>query len=111
MFGHRDARSDEISADGLTSALAGATPPLVLDVRTPEEYAQGHIPDARLLPLPRLEASVKALPADRRIVCVCRSGNRSGVATKFLRASGLDAQNLVGGMLHWRGATTTGGSR
>ena len=111
MFGHRDAQPDEISADGLTRALAGERPPLVLDVRTSEEYIQCHIPEARLLPLARLEASVKTLPADRPIVCVCRSGSRSGVATKLLRAAGLDAQNLIGGMLHWRGPTATGASR
>ena len=108
MFGRRETASAEITREGLQQALTGESPPLVIDVRTPEEYAQGHIPQARLIPLARLEASFRTLPADQPIVCVCRSGSRSGVATRLLRASGLQARNLVGGMLTWKGSVVTG---
>lgn len=78
----------------------------ILDVREPFEYRQGHIPGARLIPLGQLPARLKEIPQDKEIVVVCRSGNRSGQATGFLKRQGYNASNLVGGMLAWRGKVT-----
>jgi rhodanese-related sulfurtransferase len=75
---------------------------LLLDVREPDEWAAGHAPAATHTPLGLLDPT--ALPADRVIVAVCRSGNRSGKATDSLRAAGLDAHNLTGGMIGWAAA-------
>jgi rhodanese-related sulfurtransferase len=80
----------------------GATPaPLVLDVRTPSEFASGHIRGARSIPLPDLPATLSSLPEDRELICVCASGNRSRRATKMLTRQGLYALNLAGGMGAW----------
>jgi rhodanese-related sulfurtransferase len=75
--------------------------PLLLDVRQPEEYREGHIPGATLIPLGDLASRMNDLPKDREIICVCRSGNRSGSATQRLRAAGYNAVNLQGGMISW----------
>jgi rhodanese-related sulfurtransferase len=73
----------------------------LVDVRQPEEYQQGHINGAKLLPLNQLGKRMKELPAGREIVCICRSGNRSRSAARKLAAAGFSAVNLRGGMIAW----------
>ncbi len=78
---------------------------LALDVREPDEYAAGHVADARLLPLGQVAARLGELPRDRTIVVVCRSGRRSAEATRLLLGAGIaDVFNLTGGMIAWRQA-------
>jgi len=74
---------------------------VLLDVRETDEYEAGHAPDAVFMPLGTVEQSWTSLPADRTILCICRSGVRSAHATAFLREQGLDAVNLEGGMQAW----------
>lgn len=74
---------------------------LVLDVRQPDEYTQGHVADSLLIPLDQLAHRTADLPRDRPIAVICRSGNRSAVATSILRRAGFDAHNVAGGMLRW----------
>jgi rhodanese-related sulfurtransferase len=74
---------------------------LLLDVRQPGEWLAGHAPDARHVPMDDVAASLDALPRDRRIVALCRSGGRSGRVTELLVAQGYDAWNLAGGMQAW----------
>ncbi len=78
--------------------------PFVLDVRQPDEYRSGHIGGARLIPLSELKQRVNELPRDRKIVCVCRSGNRSDSAARLLAPLGFDVVNMNGGMLAWQRA-------
>ncbi len=73
----------------------------LLDVREPDEYRDGHIAGATLIPLGQLPHRIGELPRDRQIICVCRSGNRSGAAARQLIGAGLDAVNMQGGMLGW----------
>jgi rhodanese-related sulfurtransferase len=73
----------------------------LVDVRQPEEYRQGHINGAKLVPLNQLGGRMKELPAGREIVCVCHSGNRSRTAARKLAAAGFKAVNLRGGMIAW----------
>lgn len=87
---------DPIAADELVSAGAA-----LLDVREADEFAAGHAPAARHLPLGELGARVGELAGGTTIVCVCRSGARSAAAAAALRASGRDGRNLAGGMLAW----------
>ncbi len=81
--------------------LSSKPQPFLLDVRQPEEYREGHIPGATLIPLGSLPGKLNQLPRDREIICVCRSGNRSHSATRQLKAAGLNAVNLQGGMIAW----------
>jgi rhodanese-related sulfurtransferase len=77
---------------------------LLLDVREADEWAAGHAPGARAVPLGQVQARVDELPKDRRIVAICRSGGRSASATEALNAWGFDAVNLTGGMRAWAAA-------
>ncbi len=74
---------------------------LLLDVREPAEFREGHVAGSRLAPLDQLAFQLDDLPRDRQIVAICRSGNRSGVATAMLRRAGFDAVNMRGGMIDW----------
>jgi len=76
----------------------------VLDVRQPDEFRSGHIAGAKLIPLKELGSRLKEVPQDTEILCVCRSGSRSGVATKQLIDAGFTAMNLRGGMMGWERA-------
>lgn len=84
--------------------MKGSPAPVLLDVRNPDEYCEGHIPGARLIPLGELPARLQELAQEREILCVCRSGNRSASAVRQLIASGYSAVNLGGGMLAWTNA-------
>lgn len=75
---------------------------LVLDVREPSEWREGHIPGAMLMPLGTLGARLFELDRGKEIVVVCRSGNRSAMATWMLKSQGLDqVSNLDGCMIAW----------
>jgi DMSO/TMAO reductase YedYZ molybdopterin-dependent catalytic subunit/rhodanese-related sulfurtransferase len=74
---------------------------LLLDVREPGEWQAGHVAQAWLLPMGQVARHRSDLPQDRRIVVVCRSGGRSAAVAEALRAWGLDAVNLSGGMTAW----------
>ena len=71
----------------------------MLDVREPEEWSAGHIPGAVHMPLGILDPA--AIPHDRIVVAVCRSGNRSNTAAAVLAAASVDVRNLAGGMKTW----------
>ncbi len=78
---------------------------LLLDVRTLTEFVQdGRIAQSRLIPLQELEQRLNELPADKPIVCICRSGNRSAAACDLLRSRGYEAINVAGGMRAWKAA-------
>lgn len=78
----------------------------VIDVREPHEFGGplGHIPGATLAPLGHLDAVADALPKDRPLLAVCRSGKRSERACQILAAHGQHAINLAGGMIAWNRA-------
>ena len=74
----------------------------IVDVREPDEWAEGHIPEAVLIPLGQLPARTGELDPERPVVVVCRSGNRSLTgADILLRAGFRDAKSLAGGMIAW----------
>ena len=79
-----NAAAKTLTPQKLQTHLASAVPPLLLDVREYPEFAGGHLPGARLLPLAELERRVGELPKDCEIVCVCRSGRRSAEAAAKL---------------------------
>lgn len=67
-----------------------------VDVRTPEEYAGGHVPGAINIPLDEIQARLdefKDMP--KPLVAYCRSGARSGMATSILRQAGI--QEVING--------------
>jgi rhodanese-related sulfurtransferase len=74
---------------------------LLLDVRENNEWEAGRASAATHLPLNDVPDHLDEFSKERLIVCVCRSGARSGRATKLLVEQGFDAVNLEGGMLAW----------
>ena len=91
-------RGDHPQAD-MATALDG--PPddrtLLLDVRTPKEYAEGHLPGAVNIPVDDLRGRLGELPRDRRILAYCQVGMRGYIATRILLQKGFDVANLGGG--------------
>ena len=84
---------------------------LILDVRTPEEFAQGHIPGAVNLPNEDIGTEPPALLPDKEqlIMVYCRSGNRSKQASQKLADMGYSNIVEFGGIIDWPGETVSGG--
>lgn len=76
----------------------------VVDVREPREWQAGRIEGSCHVPMGELPARLGGIARDRTVVVVCRSGNRSGVVTELLRACGIAAENLDGGLQAWAAA-------
>jgi phage shock protein E len=74
----------------------------VIDVREPQEYNAGHMPEARLIPVASVFARRGELPVDKDIVFVCGVGQRSALACEMAAAAGLTRLfNLEGGTEAW----------
>ncbi len=73
----------------------------LFDVRQPDEYTEGHVPGAVLVPLGDVPDRLDDFPTEGSVYVVCRSGARSASAVEFLRGSGVDAVNVTGGTLAW----------
>jgi rhodanese-related sulfurtransferase len=76
----------------------------LLDVREDDEWAAGHVPGARHIPLGQLGARAAEVPQDELVYVICRSGARSGRAAQALAGAGWRAVNVAGGMQDWAAA-------
>jgi rhodanese-related sulfurtransferase len=86
-------------SDARKLVAAGAR---LLDVRSPEEYAHGHLPGALNVPVQELDRRLAEVgPADRDLVVYCRSGHRSARATEILRQHGFSKVHNLGPMTAW----------
>jgi rhodanese-related sulfurtransferase len=95
------AHIDEITISDTESALSSANA-FLLDVREPEEYAQGHVPGALNVPQAELATRLDELPRDRPILAICRSGGRSLRSAQFLKQVGLeDVKSVADGTEGW----------
>ncbi|MBU4525068.1 MAG: sulfurtransferase [Desulfomicrobium sp.] len=93
------------------SFLEGKTPQevIVLDVRQPGEYEEGHIPGARLIPMAILTDSLDDIDPARPVLVYCAIGGRSRIAAQTLAGKGYDhVINLSGGFKAWNGQTAYG---
>lgn len=76
----------------------------IIDVRQPNEFENGHIPGATLIPLGELSSRYSEINRETEALVVCRSGGRSTKACEFLGSVGYrNIYNLMGGMLGWDG--------
>ena len=99
------AEIDEISAAEARDRLGAGSRALFLDVRDPDEWAEGHIPGATHLPRTYFESRVESVVPDRQreIVVYCAAGSRSAFATKTLLELGYrNVVNLAGGYAEWK---------
>lgn len=77
----------------------------VVDVRTLDEYNQGHIPGAVNMDVtsPEFDSLVQTLDKERKVALYCRSGRRSKIAAERVASVGFRVVELEGGILSWRG--------
>ncbi|PZA05858.1 MULTISPECIES: sulfurtransferase [unclassified Meiothermus] len=98
----------KLNREILLTLEEAAQHPRLVDVRRPDEFAAGHIPGARSLPLDRFFqpgalSQLELQPGDE-VGVYCRSGTRSAVAFWILRSEGIKAKNYLGSMLDWQGS-------
>lgn len=96
MFGFGTSRSNNLLTDAKAKVAAGAT---LLDVRTREEFASGHVKGARNIPVQELATRIGEVPRGA-VVVYCRSGGRSASAAAMLKSQGYDVTD-VGPMPGW----------
>jgi rhodanese-related sulfurtransferase len=86
----------QVDVESVLSAPA-AEQPFLLDVRTPHEFASGHIPGAVNIPVDELRSRLGELPRDRRIAAYCQVGQRGYLATRIMLQADFSAVNVGGG--------------
>ena len=94
-----------VSYEELQQKLNDKAPIVLLDVRTQEEFANGHIPGALLLPYDEIDQNASQLlpEKEKEIIIYCRSGRRSAIAKDSLEALGYTNVKDFGGMNRWQG--------
>lgn len=86
-------------------SLHGRDDVLIIDVREQSEYDAGHIPNVTLIPVNQVPNRLAEIPKDKPVIVTCRSGNRSGQVTNFLRQQGYtNVHNMQGGIVAWQQA-------
>lgn len=76
-----------------------------VDIRSAEDYAKGHIAQARSVPLDQIDARAQSLPKNKPLIVVCATGRSAGGAVSSLKAKGLEnVVALSGGMQAWHQA-------
>lgn len=92
-----------VSADGVKEALDKKSAVTIVDVRTPEEYAEGHIAGSVLVPVQTLQEELGKLPQkDATLFVYCRRGIRGAKAVDLLKKSGYtNVHNMTGGIEVW----------
>lgn len=98
----------EVSSDELEEIVEGNSDEdfVILDVRTSQEFDQGHIPNAIQVDFynPHFRDEIARLDKERTYYVVCRSGARSGKTCSMMSEMGFEqVYNLEGGMLRWSG--------
>lgn len=96
-----------ITATELVDRLEGPNAPVILDVRSPEEFEKGHIPGAINLPYDQIGDRIGSLEPYRQgeVVVYCRTGRRAGIAESALSGAGFEnVRDLEGHMVSWQQA-------
>ena len=98
-------QTERITAATLAQLLASANPPVLLDVRAPNEWAQKHIDGSLNIPLNHLRERIPEVPRGRKLAVHCAGGYRSSIAASILQQYGLtDLIELIGGVSAWEAA-------
>lgn len=93
-----------VKADVLYGKIRAGDAPLVVDVRTPEEYAAGHVPGALNIPFDQMRGRATEIASGKKsgVVLYCHSGRRAGIAAKTLEERGFGRVDLLeGNMPGW----------
>lgn len=103
-------KSDSISAIDTKNRLEEDKNIVLLDVRTPEEYAEIRIPNSVLVPLDKIKNKIEKQIADKNteIIVYCHSGMRAATASKILQSMGYNNVKNLGGIMYWPYQTVSG---
>jgi rhodanese-related sulfurtransferase len=107
LFGTQTAPAvAQISVEQLQQTIQAQPGITLIDVRSTEEYrGDGHVAEAKIMPLPTLAQAIAKIPHETPIICICRSGNRSQAACDMLVQLGYThVSNVRGGMIAWKNA-------
>lgn len=97
--------TERASVPMLMEELESPNPPLILDVRSQQEWKEGHIPNGRNIPLSQLKERIDEIPKDRRIAVHCAGGYRSSIAVSLLDQNAItNVIELAGGITAWEAA-------
>ncbi len=97
--------TERVTAPMVAEELAGADPPLLLDIRNPREFAAKHIEGGVNVPLNHLQERIGEIPRDRRIAVHCAGGYRSSIAASILHQYGItNLIEMAGGLAAWDAA-------
>src|SRR5580658_6076565 len=97
--------TERVSAPMVGEELAGAHPPLLLDVRNPREWATKHIDGSVNIPLNHLQERIGEVPRDRRVAVHCAGGYRSSIGASILHQYGItNLIEMAGGLAAWEAA-------
>jgi hydroxyacylglutathione hydrolase len=89
----------QIGARDFLASMESPRRPLILDVRSAQEWSQDHLEGAIHIPLPRLLRQIGGIPRNAPLTVVCGSGYRSSIAASLLESAGFDRLlNVMGGM-------------
>lgn len=91
----------QITPQEVATRLRSGESILLLDVREPAEWVQGHVAGAKHIPLGQLAERREELDPQRETIVICRSGNRSGLACELLSEQGYNVVNMTGGLNDW----------
>jgi len=98
---------ESVSAEQAQQMIQSDSDSIILDVRTSEEFEQGHLQNAVSIPLGNLEQELSQLSKDQKVIVYCQSGSRSVAASRLLSAQGYTPLNLKGGINAWSEAGYT----
>ena len=99
------AETKRLSAAEISAELTTSNPARILDVRTPREWAAGHIAGSLNIPLSRLRDQLDEIPRDGQLVVQCAGGYRSSIAASLLAQHGLlHLTEMAGGLAAWQAA-------
>lgn len=95
-----------ITIDALQDALQTGTEAHIIDVRTPEEFNEGHIKGAKNIPLDTIPASVDSFNDEDEYIIICKRGGRALQAAEYLDNEHLNITVVDQGMDDWKGEIT-----
>lgn len=105
LFGGGESKFGKISIQAYHDEHFGNNDHVLIDVRSPGEFAGGHLPGAKNVPLNTLGQNLGKVPQDQPVFVVCRSGHRSDMACNLLAKKGYNnLTNIQGGTMRWRAA-------
>jgi len=91
-----------VSPAAVGEISAQSKPPLLLDVRTPKEFAEGHLPGAVNIPHDQLASRLSEIDRDHWVLVYCRSGARASIAERVLIEEGIEVRQVDGSWLRWQ---------